>query len=249
MTKSTAISKYNYLSVKVSVINQVMAEETLKADVGRAASYVCFPDSYTILSAAKDAKLNKILSEAWLTMPDGKPLEIYARRKGFQEVRTVSGFWTCKALLEDPKHTHYFYGSSPKVLAHLQENLEAEFPNASVLGYKSPPFVPLETIESDKSIEADMAEIAKLKPDYLWIGISSPKQDYLMARYYQSFDKSILLGVGGVFEYLSGDVSKSPEWMKKMGLRWMYRLLKEPRRLGPKYLLLAKGIFKLIRGV
>jgi N-acetylglucosaminyldiphosphoundecaprenol N-acetyl-beta-D-mannosaminyltransferase len=104
-----------------------------------------------------------------------------------------------------------------------------------VLGYKSPPFVSAREIGSSSQVKADIEQINALKPDLVWIGISSPKQDYLMHHFYQHLDKSLMLGVGGVFLYFADESLRSPEWVKKMGLRWIYRLLKEPKRLWPKY--------------
>ncbi len=240
------IERFIFQEVAISRINQNQAIDILKKASREAPSYICFPDSFTIFSAKKDPILKFILNRSWLTMPDGKPLELYAKRKGLKDVTTVSGFWTCKALLEKSEATHFFYGSRPEVLENLKVKLEKEYPEAHVLGYKSPPFVSLNEIQNNKEIKKDMAVIAKLNPDFLWIGLSSPKQDYIMAQYYSLFKSSLLLGIGGVFEYLSGDVRKSPEWIKKIGLRWLYRLIKEPKRLGSKYLFVLKSYFNVL---
>ncbi len=240
------LERFIFQEIAISKINQSLAIDILKKTNRKSPSYICFPDSFTIFSAKKDPILKSILNSSWLTMPDGKPLELYAKRNGLKDVTTVSGFWTCKALLEKSETTHFFYGSRPEVLEKLKVNLEKEYPEAHILGYKSPPFISLKEIQSNKEIKKDMDFIAKLNPDFLWIGLSSPKQDYIMSQYYSSFKSSLLLGIGGVFEYLSGDVRKSPEWIKKIGLRWLYRLLKEPKRLGSKYLFALKSYFKVL---
>ncbi len=240
------IERFIFQEVAISSINQEQAINLLEKFNRESSSYICFPDSFTIFSAKNDPKLKAILNNSWLTMPDGKPLELYAKRKGFTNVTTVSGFWICKALLDKSETTHFFYGSRPEVLQNLKVKLKEEFPKARILGFKSPPFISLNEIQSNKNINEDMDFIAKLNPDFLWIGLSSPKQDYLMSHYYSLFKSSLLLGIGGVFEYLSGDVKKSPEWIKKLGLRWLYRLLKEPKRLGSKYIFVLKSYFKVL---
>jgi N-acetylglucosaminyldiphosphoundecaprenol N-acetyl-beta-D-mannosaminyltransferase len=117
----------------------------------------------------------------------------------------------------------------------LQKNLQVQYPNARILGFKSPPFVTTRDIAGNENIRADIEQINALKPDLVWIGISSPKQDYLMHHFHRHLDKSLMLGVGGVFLYFADGSLKSPEFIKKIGLRWAYRLSKEPARLWPKY--------------
>ena len=239
-------TRFTFQGIEISAINQQKAIELIQQYEFDKPGYVCFPDSYTVFSAAKDSRLLEILNHAVFTMPDGKPLEFYARRKGLKDVKTVSGFWTAKTLLNNTNLTHYFYGSSLEVLEKLETVLKTDFPEAKILGYKSPPFVNLDNIENDSQINADITEIALLNPDIIWVGISSPKQDYLMAHYIYKLNRGLMLGVGGVFEYLSGDVQKSPEWIKKIGFRWLFRLLKEPRRLWRKYLFVILSFIRII---
>ncbi|NJK85295.1 MAG: WecB/TagA/CpsF family glycosyltransferase [Bacteroidales bacterium] len=76
-----------------------------------------------------------------------------------------------------------------------------------------------------------------MNPDIVWIGISSPKQDCMMYHYHTFLQKGFVVGVGAVFDYISGKHKISPEWMKKLSLRWLYRLLQDPGRLWKKYLM------------
>lgn len=226
--------KFNFLGVNISVINPADAIRRVSSYPFTSPAYICFPDASVIKEASADPRLAGILNAAYLTMPDGKPSQVVGRLQGHKTVSTVSGFHLCKALLQT-ELTHYFYGGSEEIIQRLQQNLPSEFPKARILGYTSPPFIKTGEIATDQQIAADIAKINALKPDLVWIGISSPKQDYLMHHFYQRLDKSLMLGVGGVFLYLADESLKSPEWVKKMGLRWVWRLVKEPRRLWPKY--------------
>jgi N-acetylglucosaminyldiphosphoundecaprenol N-acetyl-beta-D-mannosaminyltransferase len=240
------IERFTFQGVKISVINQQLAIDFLKEYSYDKPSYICFPDSFTVFSAAKNNKLLGILNNTCLTMPDGKPLEAYARYKGYKSVKTVSGFWTVKTLLADSNIRHFFYGSTPEVLKNLEQALKRDFPEARIVGFKSPPFVSIDEIETDQHIKSDISEISALGADIIWVGISSPKQDYLIAHYHNQLTKGLMIGIGGVFEYLSGDVKKSPEWIKKIGFRWLYRLIKEPKRLWRKYIFVIFGFIKLM---
>ena len=233
--------RFDFLGVQISVINPQRAIEAIMAYPFSAPAYICFPDASVVKEASHDPALTHILNNALLTMPDGKPSQLAGRLQGYREVSTVSGFFLCKALL-DTNLTHYFYGGTDEILAQLKNNLEQSHPGASIKGYKAPPFVSKEAIATSTEIDRDIEHIRQLQPNLVWIGISSPKQDYLMHAFHRKLDRSIMLGVGGVFLYLSDESLKSPEWIKKMGLRWAYRLASEPRRLWSKYY----GTFKFL---
>jgi len=164
---------------------------------------------------------------------------MYAKMKGLKDVTTVSGYWVCKQLL-DTDLTHYFLGSTEDKLTKIKSMIELEHPNAKVKGYCSPPFQPLDFFSEGNILKAEIEKINALSPDLVWVGISSPKQDFLLKHHLKHMNRGLMLGVGGVFDYLSGEVQKSPEWIKKIGLRWLWRLLQEPKRLGAKYWMTIK---------
>jgi N-acetylglucosaminyldiphosphoundecaprenol N-acetyl-beta-D-mannosaminyltransferase len=227
-------SRFNFLGVNISVTNFRQALLQIGSGDYTLPAYICFPDSFVVSVASKDPELTSILNRAYLTMPDGKPSEIAAHLQGFREVSTVSGYHLCRALL-DTGMSHYFYGGDEQILEQLKRNLAKKFPKANILGFRSPPFLQQGEIRSSKVIQNDIDEIRRLKPDLVWVGISSPKQDLLMSHYYTQLDQSLMLGIGGVFLYFADETLISPEWIKKAGLRWLYRLVKEPARLWPKY--------------
>jgi N-acetylglucosaminyldiphosphoundecaprenol N-acetyl-beta-D-mannosaminyltransferase len=93
----------------------------------------------------------------------------------------------------------------------------------------------------------EIEEIKKTNPDFIWIGISSPKQEYWIMQAAPHFAKGIFIGIGAAFDFHAGTVKRAPTWMQRNGLEWMYRLLSEPRRLWKRYLVLApKFVGKLI---
>lgn len=237
--------RFDFLGVKFSAINPELAlEELLRYDYD-CPGYLSFPDSSVVAMAQNDPALVNILNNAVLTLPDGKPSQIVARSKGYRQVKTVSGYWLCKQLLATDKR-HYFLGSTPEKLEMIRKNIEKEFPEAQVLGYASPAFYPVSYFEAGNLLQEELLEINRLQPDLIWVGLSSPKQDYLIRSHVKKLEHGVLLGVGGVFDYLSGDIDKSPEWIKKIGLRWLWRLLREPKRLGPKYWSTFRIFFKVV---
>ncbi len=234
--------RFDFMGVHLSVINTSKVFNLIAHRKISIPGYVCFPDTSVVKEANEDPFLASILNKAQLTIPDGKPSQLAAFLKGYDEVETVSGFHLCNALLNTGL-SHYFYGGNDTIIRNMQLNIESEFPQANVLGYKAPPFLNKKDVENNASIQKDMDHIRTLNPDLVWIGISSPKQDYLMHFFYQQLPGSLMLGVGGVFLYFSDKSLKSPELVKKIGLRWAYRLLKEPARLWPKYYGTLKFLF------
>lgn len=206
--------------------------------------YICLPDAYIIVSATKNKKLRTILNKSLFTFPDGAPLAIYLKCKGIKNITSISGYWLVQKLLSS-NLTHYFYGSSEEELRKIRQRIENLFPKAKVLGYKSPPWVDAENIEAHSEIMKDINEINLFKPDIIWVGMNSPKQDYLMSSYSSKLDNSIMVGIGGVYDYLSGTMKISPEWVKKLSLRWVYRIVQNPGRIYKKAIIAIFGFLFL----
>ncbi|HYF67855.1 MAG TPA: WecB/TagA/CpsF family glycosyltransferase [Ohtaekwangia sp.] len=241
----TINERFDFLGTKINITNLERTTDFLTNYNYDNVGYVAFPDSSVVAAAQRDMQLQTILNNSLLTLPDGKPSELWARVHGHKEVSTVSGFWLCKNLFKT-KLTHYFLGSTDVRLKKMVEQVKTEFPNVCIAGYRSLPFHDLEYFKAGNLLTEALTEINTLKPDLIWIGISSPKQDFLMRTHAKELKHGVMLGVGGVFDYLSGDVKKSPEWVKKIGMRWLWRLVKEPGRLGAKYAMTFQILLKVI---
>jgi N-acetylglucosaminyldiphosphoundecaprenol N-acetyl-beta-D-mannosaminyltransferase len=233
--RNRRMKRFEFLGIQFSAVNMTDTLAFIEDYNFSEPGYISFPDSSVIAMASKEQKLQEILNHALLTLPDGKPSQMAARAKGFKNVSTVSGFWLCQELLKDSRFSHFFLGSTPDKLMLIKDKIERDFPEARIAGYASPDFFPVDQFRNGLILEKEMENINSLRPDLIWIGLSSPKQDYLMKFHAPLLKRGVMLGVGGVFDYLSGEVKKSPEWVKKIGLRWLWRLSHEPKRLGPKY--------------
>lgn len=210
--------------------------------------YVCFPDLYNIIRANEDDFLKGIYENSTLTLPDGKPSQILLKKAGIKNATTISGYWLCRQLLATTL-SHFFYGTTPQNLQLMKEKITAEFPQAKVLGFKSPPFVSENELQLSKELAADMQYINSLKPDIIWIGLSSPKQDMLMHYYKTESKGTIMIGVGAVFDYFAGTAHMGPEWVKRIGLRWLYQLIKDPARYWSRLFYIFKKLpLLLIKG-
>jgi N-acetylglucosaminyldiphosphoundecaprenol N-acetyl-beta-D-mannosaminyltransferase len=127
---------------------------------------------------------------------------------------------------------HYLCGGVPGVADELRRRLCARFPGLEIVGTFTPPFRVLNPDEA----AAFRADIARTRPDVIWVGLSSPKQEKFMARHWRELDAGVLIGVGAAFDFHSGRVRQAPRWIQRSGFEWLFRLCTEPRRLGPRYL-------------
>jgi N-acetylglucosaminyldiphosphoundecaprenol N-acetyl-beta-D-mannosaminyltransferase len=235
------VKTFQYFGVRIcdidlrETIKQLVRYDFSKPD------YICFPDNYVISRSLNDDLLRTILNSSLLSLPDGKPTAIMGRRKGLKKIAPVSGYWLCMALL-NTQLTHFFLGSNKDRLEKMVANLRSEVPNARILGYSSPDFYTEKEVRKALVFKTEFDQINKIQPDLIWVGISSPKQDFIMYNHRHLLQHGVILGVGGVFDYLSGEVSKSPEWIKKIGMRWAWRLAKEPGRMWGKYFYVFRAL-------
>jgi N-acetylglucosaminyldiphosphoundecaprenol N-acetyl-beta-D-mannosaminyltransferase len=245
---ASGVPATSILDVPVSLINMGEAISTILSwiESGRA-HYICVRDVHGIMRAQDDADLLEIHNGAGLVTPDGMPLVWVARWRGHSNVSRVCGADLVAALCEasmDREMAHYFYGGKPGVAQRMATALTARFPRLRVAGCEAPPFGAL-SVEEDA---AAIARIASAKPGIVWVGLSTPKQEFWMRDHVGRIPGATLIGVGAAFDFYAGDVKRAPEWMHHRGLEWLHRLVSEPRRLWRRYLVLApKFVLMLFR--
>jgi N-acetylglucosaminyldiphosphoundecaprenol N-acetyl-beta-D-mannosaminyltransferase len=128
-------------------------------------------------------------------------------------------------------HAHFLFGGGAGVAEQLRRCLVAQFSELHIVGTQTPPFRPLTDGEEDDFVTS----IAELRPSIIWVGLSTPKQEKLMARLHERVAPAVMIGVGAAFDFHSGRVPQAPRWMRRSGLEWLFRAYQEPRRLFPRY--------------
>jgi N-acetylglucosaminyldiphosphoundecaprenol N-acetyl-beta-D-mannosaminyltransferase len=226
----------NVLGVGISVLDL----DSAVANVARALQtktkgYICVTGVHGVSEAYKDHEFRSILNRSFLNTPDGMPMVWMGKRQGFRQMGRVYGpdlmLRVCE-YTEKAGFSHFFYGGGPGVADELKGRLKSKFPNLSVVGTYTPPFRPLAADEEQALIK----QVAELKPDIFWVGLSTPKQEKFMAQYWQKLDATLFVGVGAAFDFHAGRVRQAPPWMQRNGLEWLFRLRCEPRRLWKRYL-------------
>ncbi|WDQ99679.1 WecB/TagA/CpsF family glycosyltransferase [Devosia sp. J2-20] len=187
-----------------------------------------------------------------LIVPDGQPLVWLGKMVGHDKIGRVAGADFVDAVCSSTSQTeltHFFYGGKPGVAEAVADNLRAKYPALKIAGTLSPPMREIEATTTFDEIQlAELATIRAAQPDFVWIGISSPKQDYWMMKAAPLIGRGVFTGVGAAFDFHAGTVKRAPAFMRNNGLEWLYRLLREPRRLWRRYLILApRFVWLLIR--
>jgi N-acetylglucosaminyldiphosphoundecaprenol N-acetyl-beta-D-mannosaminyltransferase len=197
--------------------------------------YICVTGVHGVMEAQTDEGFRRILNGAFLCTPDGMPMVWLGKLNGHARMRRVYGpdlmLEVCR-WSEISGCRHFFYGGAPGVAETLRARLQARFPGLRVAGCYSPPFRALNSAEE----QALRQTIQAVRPDILWVGLSTPKQEKFMAEFLPKLDVTLMVGVGAAFDFHSGRVRQSPRWMQRCGLEWFYRLCQEPRRLARRYL-------------
>jgi N-acetylglucosaminyldiphosphoundecaprenol N-acetyl-beta-D-mannosaminyltransferase len=231
-----APARFNVLGVGVHALDLAQARESIvSAARGKAKGYVCCCDVNSISCARRDPSHRARLNHSFLTTPDGMPLVWLGRRAGHREIGRVYGPDLLNAVCAETAGTnlrHFFYGAGPGTAELLAEHLRRRFPGLQIAGTHTPPFRDL----TDEEGRALKQTVAALQPDFFWVGLSTPKQERFMAEYLGRFDTTLMIGVGAAFDFFAGRVRQAPRWVQRGGLEWLWRIGREPRRLGGRYL-------------
>jgi len=171
-----------------------------------------------------------ILNSADLWVPDGIAPVWIAKLKGMKSAVRTPGADSMRAYFElaDRKgYRSYFYGDTDHTLAELKKKLEEKYPGHIVAGVYSPPFRKLTPDEDEEIVRM----INATRPDVVWIGLGLPKQDIWIYEHKDRLNAPIAVGVGAAFAFHAGTVKRVPEWIGNIGMEWLWRLLREPRKL------------------
>lgn len=202
---------------------------------GESGRFVTLTNVHMLTEARRCADFRQVLSAASLRLADGMPLVWICRLRGVPAAR-LPGPDLLIEFCERTRGTtyrHYFYGGAPGVAQEMAEILQRRFPDVQVVGTCSPPFRALSPEEDARLV----AQINDAVPDVLWVGLGCPKQERWMFAHRQQVRAPVMLGVGQAFDILAGRLARAPKWMQRSGCEWLFRLVREPRRLWRRYLL------------
>lgn len=232
----TERERVNILGVGITPLTRVEALAMIEEWIGAGnRHYVCVCGIHGVMESQRDERVRRIHNAAGMVTTDGMPLVWLSWLKGFHHVQRVYGpdlLLDCCQRSELMGYRHFFYGGGPGVPEQLIRRLKDRFPGLHVVGGYSPPYRALTRDEDAEVVE----RINDARPDVVWIGLSTPKQEQWMAEHRARLTAAVLIGIGAAFDFHSGFKRQAPRWMRSCGLEWIFRLWQEPRRLWRRYL-------------
>jgi len=193
--------------------------------------------SYNI--ARKDLAFSDALHGGDYLIPDGMSIVIACRllKAASRPKERIAG-WDLFVFemerLNERGGVCFFLGSGDAVLEKIHKRCAVDYPNIVVKSY-SPPY---KSEFSPEDSESMVKAVNAASPDLLWIGMTAPKQEKWTFSHWKELDIHCHCGtIGAVFDFYAGTVSRAPLWMQKSGLEWLYRLMKEPRRMWRRYVI------------
>lgn len=193
--------------------------------------------SYNV--ARKDDLFAEALTKGDYLIPDGMSVVkackwLHAKSQPKERIAGADLFEFEMDKLNKEGGTVMFMGSSEKTLAKIVEQAAKVYPNLKVVTY-SPPYKPEFNDEDNKAI---INAINTANPDLLWIGMTAPKQEKWTYSHWNELNIHCHVGtIGAVFDFFAGNTKRAPQWWQEHGLEWLYRLIKEPRRMWRRYII------------
>lgn len=208
---------------------------------------VCVTPVNCVVWANKDVALKEIYNTADLTLCDGVPLIWASKFLGKKILRgRVTGLDLLPLYIERCYRNNFsmfFLGAAQGVAKEYQAQLEVRYPGIKIVGVYSPPY-------ASQYSEAENKKMVQLintaNPDILWVSLTAPKQDLWIHQHYQQLNSYINIGIGGALDVAAGKFNRAPIWMQHNGLEWLYRFIKEPKRLFKRYFIEAPAIVPIL---
>jgi len=194
--------------------------------------YMACANPHSLVVASRDQQFCKALKCADLLIPDGAGILVAARALNLPIKERVAGFEFFQGLsVELAKNgggRYFFIGSSEHVLGLITQNLNLEFPEITVCGTLSPPYKPEFSAEENAAM---VAAINAAQPDVLWVGMTAPKQEKWIYENRGKLEVPFTGAIGAVFDFYAGTRQRSSGFWQRIGLEWLPRFFREPRRL------------------
>lgn len=196
-------------------------------------------NAHSFNTAKKDQLFADALTNGDVLIPDGVSIVkackwIKAKSQPKERIAGWDLFFFEKNKLEKKGGTVMFMGSSQKVLDLIVKRAAVDYPHLKVVTY-SPPCKPEFSDEDNKAI---IDAINAANPDLLWIGMTAPKQEKWTYSHWDELNIHCHVGtIGAVFDFFAGTVERAPIWWQEHGLEWLYRLIKEPKRMWRRYII------------
>lgn len=197
------------------------------------------PNVDHIINNSNNFRIRKIYSQSEYIIADGWPLVAVGKLKKF-DINRITGVDLMEKLLclsNYKKYNIFFLGATDSTLRNLIQHIKEMYPNIGDISYNHGYF------EDNEEV---IKKINSKNNSILFVGMGNPKQEIWIRENFNRLNSNLILGVGGAFKIFSGEVSRAPKVIQKIGMEWFYRFLQEPRRLFPRYFIKYPKFIRLL---
>lgn len=221
------IETVNILGVPIAGMTKDEVLEWIRIMVEqRKPRHVVTANAEIIYKAYREEEFFKLLDKADLITPDGSGVMGAARLLGKHLPQRVTGIDLAQEIFrvgEEKKWSLYFLGAGPEVVKKAVLNTLSLHNHLNIVGYHHGYF-------SQQENDQVVSKIKQAKPDILLVALGAPKQELFIQEHLKDMQVPVSIGVGGTFDVLAGTAKRAPVVMQNLGLEWLYRLTKEPKR-------------------
>lgn len=213
------------------------AQEILRGDE---AAYCVTPNAEMAYEALHDETFRSVLNDAALVLPDGAGVVLGAKLLKTPLKQKVAGIEFAQnllPLLAAQGKRLFLFGGKPDIADLAAEKLCGQYPDLCICGTLNGYFC---------DEDAVVCTIREAQPDVVFVCLGAPKQEYFMHTHRQELGAHLMIGLGGTLDNFAGTVRRAPRWMIRLQLEWLYRLVKEPKRIG-RMMRLPKFVFAALR--
>lgn len=206
-------------------------------DDARDCRFVVTPNVDHVVMLQENKQLKQAYEDASLVVADGFPVMVASKWLGSPLPERVAGSELVPQLFDrfeqrSERTTVYILGAMPGVAVKAARTIDKKWPKIKVVGTYSPPFG---FQNDDDECESILKRLRDAKPDVVIFGVGAPKQEIWTQRFHKQIDAKALLCIGATIDFLAGEKSQAPVWMRRCGLEWLHRCASEPKRLLGRY--------------
>lgn len=191
--------------------------------------------AHGLVLAQEDSRFKQLLTSFFWNLPDGMPSVWIGRLKGAKKMQRCYGpgfFAETMKATASTSIKHFLCGGKEGVAEELKIKCEQKFGNHNIVGTFCPPFREMNAGEMQELAQ----KIKQSRADVVWIGLSTPKQEYFAASLAPFLQCHFIVTVGAAFDFHTDRVRQAPRWIQNIGMEWFFRLCMEPKRLYKRYL-------------
>ena len=224
---------------RITILGTTIDVLTVKETIDLVEQYVIAKEPLHLMGVNADKinevnrnpRLKQIVNSCGVINADGVSVIMASRYLGMPLPERVAGVDLMQSLVElseKKNYSVYLLGARQEVVEAAARELKGRFPKLVIAGIHNGYFKENEWSEIS-------AELKRVKPDFVFVGITSPLKEYLIEFLQDDGNDSVFMGVGGSFDVISGKIPRAPLWMQRCGLEWLFRVIQEPRRLFKRY--------------